>query len=91
MRNHFLHPVRQKERIGWSRLSYDLNRRKGLRNHNLPYGRLKKNFNEVEEAVCQGVERHIELILFLLDMKKRMNEVTCDVLYTRMGLRMHNS
>jgi hypothetical protein len=69
MRNQFIHPVHQKERIGRSRFSYDLNRRKGLRTHNLPSGRLKKDFSEVDEAKFQGVERPIELSLFFLDIK----------------------
>jgi uncharacterized protein YcgL (UPF0745 family) len=76
MRTLFLYPVHQQELIGRNRLSYDLNRRKGLRTHNFPSGRVKKDFSEVDEAMFQGVGRPIELILFFLDMKKRMNEVT---------------
>jgi hypothetical protein len=42
-----------------------------LRTHNLPSGRLKKNFVEVDEAMFQGVERPCEFILCFLGIEKK--------------------
>jgi hypothetical protein len=41
-----------------------------LRTHNLPSGRLKKDFGEVDEAMFQGVEGLFELIFCIPCMEK---------------------
>jgi hypothetical protein len=41
-----------------------------LRTHNLPFGRLKNDFGEVDEAMFQGVERPYELIFCILSIEK---------------------
>jgi hypothetical protein len=49
-----------------------------LRTHNLPSGRLKKNyFGEFDEVFFQGVERPCELIFCILRIEKSdLDEVT---------------
>jgi hypothetical protein len=40
-----------------------------LRSHNLPSGRLKNDFVEVEEAMFRGVERPCEIIFYILSIE----------------------
>jgi hypothetical protein len=54
MQTHFLHPCYPKMRLGRSRRSDDSSRRMALRTHNLPSGRLKKDFVKVDEAMFEG-------------------------------------
>jgi hypothetical protein len=41
-----------------------------LRTHNLPSGRLKNDFGEVNEVMFQGFERPYDLILCIREMEK---------------------
>jgi hypothetical protein len=41
-----------------------------MRTHNLPSGRLKNDFGEVNEPTFRGVERPCEIIFCILGIKK---------------------
>jgi hypothetical protein len=66
---HFFNCGYQKKRLGIISLS-DVFWRMALRTHNLPSGRIKNDFREVDEAMLQGFERPYELILCILDIEK---------------------
>jgi hypothetical protein len=61
----FLHLLHSKKQFGQWRVSDVLSRRMVLRNTNLPSGRLKNNYDEVDEAKFQGVEGPCELIFYI--------------------------
>jgi hypothetical protein len=59
-----------------------------LKTHNLPSGRLKKDFCEVDEAMFEGVERPYEIIFWILSIENRLGwSCISDVLGKRMNLR----
>jgi hypothetical protein len=59
-----------KKRFERGRGSDVLSRRMALRTHNLPPGRLKNDFGEVDEAMFHGVESPNELIFCILSIEK---------------------
>jgi hypothetical protein len=42
----------------------------GQRTHNLPSGRLKNDFGEIDEAMFQGVEGPYEIIFCILSIEE---------------------
>jgi hypothetical protein len=70
LRTQFLHLRKRKNWLSWNCLSDVLYRRIALRTKNLPSARLKDDFDEVDEAMFEGVEGPCVPIFCISGIKK---------------------